>query len=413
MNRERLFELAFRYKKTKLWEKLWDDQVFGVEMSDGTIAYVCAMGRMGDYNALAVYVGEEGALGYRKALSQDIRTLGLFDRHEAMTVQNCLQVTFGMKDELEDEEIEEARMYGKKFGYRFGGANSYPTFIKFEPAKYPWKVLSEKDMDYLAQAIEASLILMPYLKGKNPEAEGFVMVKEEEITIPLLRCVDGEWKIDGTTIFPVVEENYVAPTVLDEIALQKLKKKPVQGKWECALSMFPEPIAPEDDGAPEFPYMLMAVEEESHYALKPLMAKDYKSHPEDLVNGMVDCFNEEGMKPAGFIVKDDRTQVMLELLASKLGVSIEKKEELPAVEECQEGMLAYLEELHGEGPDGDYDDEDADREFVFGVIEAILEMTPEELEELPQELIEQLHILVLQGALPEEYEMGLSEIFGF
>lgn len=35
MNRETLYELAFRYKKTKLWKRLFDDQIFAVRTEGG------------------------------------------------------------------------------------------------------------------------------------------------------------------------------------------------------------------------------------------------------------------------------------------------------------------------------------------------------------------------------------------
>lgn len=41
---DRLYELAFEYKKRKLWKILWDLQLFGVKLSDDRIGYISIMG---------------------------------------------------------------------------------------------------------------------------------------------------------------------------------------------------------------------------------------------------------------------------------------------------------------------------------------------------------------------------------
>ena len=44
MASDRLYELAFAYKKTKLWERISDSQLFAVELLNGEIGYICIMG---------------------------------------------------------------------------------------------------------------------------------------------------------------------------------------------------------------------------------------------------------------------------------------------------------------------------------------------------------------------------------
>jgi hypothetical protein len=39
----RLYDLAYLYKKTKLWETLLDGQIFAVKFSDGEIGYICIL----------------------------------------------------------------------------------------------------------------------------------------------------------------------------------------------------------------------------------------------------------------------------------------------------------------------------------------------------------------------------------
>ena len=62
---DRLYELAFEYKKRKLWKILWDLQLFGVKLSDDRIGYISIMGAAGEHCALGLYVGDEGMESFR------------------------------------------------------------------------------------------------------------------------------------------------------------------------------------------------------------------------------------------------------------------------------------------------------------------------------------------------------------
>ena len=51
-NTEKMYELAFQYKSTKLWQQLYDDELFAVQLEDGEIGYCSIMGELGDHIAL-------------------------------------------------------------------------------------------------------------------------------------------------------------------------------------------------------------------------------------------------------------------------------------------------------------------------------------------------------------------------
>ena len=61
---ETLYRLAFAYKKTKLWKKLSDGQLFAVALSDGETGYCSVMGALGEHIALALYPGASGLRSY-------------------------------------------------------------------------------------------------------------------------------------------------------------------------------------------------------------------------------------------------------------------------------------------------------------------------------------------------------------
>ena len=58
MTSDNLYELAFRYKKTKLWKHLTDTQVFAVKTDKETL-FISVMGGLNEHIALAVYPEDE------------------------------------------------------------------------------------------------------------------------------------------------------------------------------------------------------------------------------------------------------------------------------------------------------------------------------------------------------------------
>ena len=64
MATDKMYDLAFQYKGTKLWQQFYDDELFAVKLADGEVGYCCVMGMIGEHNALAVYVGDKGYQSY-------------------------------------------------------------------------------------------------------------------------------------------------------------------------------------------------------------------------------------------------------------------------------------------------------------------------------------------------------------
>ena len=147
MTRDKLYEAAFRYKKAGPWKKLWDSEVFAVKLKSGEIGYVSIMGRNGEYNALGLYIGEEGVRSYLLLTDMDRYSGSEFRDHELLLRQKCLQAALGSKDELWPEEVEEVRAYAKKNGIRLSGRYAFPQFLKYEPGRHPWRVKTQADMN--------------------------------------------------------------------------------------------------------------------------------------------------------------------------------------------------------------------------------------------------------------------------
>ena len=55
-----LLDLAFAYRKTALWEKIGDRDIFAFRLETGEPVLVAVMGKIGEHCAIAAYPGNRG-----------------------------------------------------------------------------------------------------------------------------------------------------------------------------------------------------------------------------------------------------------------------------------------------------------------------------------------------------------------
>lgn len=311
---DNLYEAAFTFRETKLWQQLYDSQLFALKHSDGTIGYCCVMGMMGEHFALAVYPGAEGLAAYRR---MGTRRSGMsdFENDELTFSQDCVMCSFENKDEMRPGELAEARLYCKVHGITLRGENAYPKFQRFRPNYYPWSLEDTKDQAYLLEALQACLDVYKKLETAYAEDLGFTEGAPFDRSIPLLKRRGRGWTWglhDFPEPAPIV---YPTATVEDELRLERIKKagaakgvsvtatgakkattrkKPSASdpsgivkrrsagqEWACDVLMYPSATRQEDDPgndaaeddtaeplkAPFFPYLLMVIDHNGGKAL--------------------------------------------------------------------------------------------------------------------------------------------------
>lgn len=397
---DRLYEAAFQYKKTKLWKKIWDNEIFAVKMPDGVICYISVMGANGEYCALGVYPGERGFQSLRGVFGAQISAeTTYFQDYERMCSQNCYQMVLDSKQELDENEVGEVRSYAKAHKIRLAGKNAYPHFLKFEPHRIPWRLQIQKEQDYMYKALKAAISLAEMLAETSPIALGIREVNQETECVPMLELTDGGYQVTGMTRLPEEKDPvYAKPKRMNEIGLRNIKKLQKKGVWECEIILLPEPVQDNPEKAPYFPHVLMAVSKETEYLLPFEPVADYEQNPEKMLDFLIGQLDKIGVRPKEFWVRDKRTYALLAGLADKLSAPIRVEEELPALDEAQERMLEYFEEDSG--------DEAGE---VVEAIEMILQMDKRELKDMPEEVKLQLEMLLDLGVLPDDIADELAD----
>lgn len=391
MNLEKLYELAFEYKKTKLWKILWESELFAVKLSDGRIGYISIMGNLGEYCALGLYIGEEGLNSLRNLMNANESYLSPFEFQERVVNQSCLQCAFEGKDDLSKEQREEAKAYARAHGIRISGKNAYPNFVKCQPGCYPWHLTSEKDQGDLCQALAAAIKMAQLLEEKMPSELGLGRMEHDMQEIPMLELQDGGYVLKKTELPEAKQVSWPKPLSCNEIGIAALKKLKKSDTWECEIIQYTEPVQNNPDEPPYFPIVFMAVNADRDYILPVEPVGSYRENPEELLNYFIDALLREKLCPKKMKVRDERTYDFAEIFCSKLKIPISIEEELPVLEQVEDEFFRHFsmseEEQVGE---------------LLDFLSGLMEDGELNLKDLPPELVGELEKILQLGALPEE-----------
>ena len=396
-----MYDLAFAFKKAKLWKKLWDCQLFAVSHSDGSIGYCCVMGRAGEHLALAVYPGPEGMHSYR-LMSRGREDMTPIEFKETALAQDCVMVSFQNKAELLEEEQKELTAYCAERGVSLSGQKACPQFERFRPMHHPWFLEDSRDILRLKEALKAALEVSRRLETMGAPSLGFTEGPPYGREIPLLTAQKQKYTWRSIPLPPPLDITWPSIDIRDDITLARLKKAKQGGdEWAARMFMHEEAVTEETtpDGlmvkrpkkAPVFPYLLMILDNRTGMILGLPMAPEPEEYPKDFRQAVVDLIIKQG-RPARILVQDDRTQALLRQLCPQIGIQLVRLESIETLEEAMNDFIRQFsrdEETDAGGPGV----EDQLRQLT-----ETLEKLPS-LVELPDEILKNLLEMVPLGML--------------
>lgn len=397
---DKLYQLAFEYKKTKLWKTLWDTDIFAVKLPDSQIGYVCIMGAAGDYLALGVYIGSKGLSSFMRTAATDPLTLPPLKYHECLLQQDCLQCTFENKDELTEEEREEAKKYARAHGIRIAGRRAYPQFKKYTPNCLPWPLQTEKEQAVLCDALAAAIEISRLLEKDPPEALGFGRSSADPPEIPLLGYQNGRYILEKTVLPPESPVEIPTPTAGNDVGIARIKKFKKTGIWECDIIRFPQPVQNTPEEIPSFPLLLLAVESSTGYVLHVPPVQNYEEDPEHLMNLFIEALMDEKVCPIKIKVCDERTYAFAKPLCDRLKIALSMEGDLPALEDAEHDFMMHFSMNESEQLDN-----------LHEMLDSLLQLDEGQLRTLPDELVALLKMLAEQGDLPKDLEEKLDAFF--
>jgi hypothetical protein len=128
---KQLYDLAIQVKKLAPWRWMEETDVFGLANPDtGELGFASVMGNVGEYEAVAVYLGAAGLYDFIDFQADESAT------PDRLIEMPHLQAAFSDREYLEKED----RDLIKQLGLKFRGPNAWPMFRSYRPGYLPWFV---------------------------------------------------------------------------------------------------------------------------------------------------------------------------------------------------------------------------------------------------------------------------------
>jgi len=395
---DQLYALAFSFRKTKLWKKMFDSDLFAVSLPNDEIGYCCVMGRMSEHLALALYVGNRGLDSYRFLL--EANDYGRFDpmkAHEIMTSQYCLQCSFESKSELSGQEVSSLDAYTAAHKIVLRGAKACPQFTSYRPAHYPWPVSDPEDERLLCAALEAAIAVSEKLKSEDMLQLGFQEGPPYDRSIPLLTPSEKGFSWSLHPLPPKQPEQFPEPVLRDDFMMMRLKKKKKSGNtWVCNVMMLPQPTE-EAGSAPVFPYTLLLANNGTGMAMPTTAVTDYENHADELLQSLGEQMLEHGI-PRQFVVADERSRCLLKNFAAALKIKLTLQPDNEEIEELEASFIDF------------FTNEQEDEVGPEDIFHVLMELDDCDFQVLPNELWSQLQALEEKGLLSEGATRQLEEL---
>lgn len=319
-----LYQAALTYKKTGPWNWVWDSDLWGVQNpTTGEIGYCCVMGMIEEHYAFAVYVGAEGLEGYHQMESGE---LSLF---ESMCLQKCLMVSFEDRKFLKKQDLALI----KELGLTFRGSNEWPLFRNYEPGYAPW-FLARDDATFLTTALQQAIDVCLRLKEDTELLNG-------PTGQYLVRVFDEKEQWTDQWLIPPPFKKPAVVVEIDESRLNPLKRIKQRQKI-MEVDFFYSPGGVQEKGErPYYPYTMLMVDHRTGLVLNVHLTGS-KGYASEFLERFLTFLEKIKWVPKEIWVKGEEPFIVLEHVASYLGITLKKVEELPALERARASMAGLM-----------------------------------------------------------------------
>jgi len=315
---EQIYEVTKNIRLLELWKCLHDSEritllppgrdepVYPVVMGNGEMVY-----------GIGIYPGYDSLRRLLEMMESPLRE----DDMSVGLAQNCINLYFGNREELDPQD----RKIIKSLGLKFRGRNEWPYFRSMKPGFVPWYINSE----------EADLViaaLQNFVMAARCYGRGDVQVDFEDGETLLRFCGDKDDVWYNTAVImppaPFVVPKYV---MTDDALLAQLKKeKKTDAKLGLGLTYLPGPVQENKNERPRVPQMAMMIELNSGIIVDCSVDDGGESIGATMMDSLTRYITKYG-RPASIVVPDDGTADCVSDFAEKLGVELTEDEKLSAI----------------------------------------------------------------------------------
>ncbi len=391
MTKEDLYGIAFQYKKTSIWKKIDENEIFSIKMKDGRIGYIRIDGKRDNICSINIFVGDEGLKSLQALQKKTDEEVNLLDVNEVILGRKCVELEFTFKSELDEDEARKIKNYAKKNGISLAGKKMYPFITASEPYIIPATDLSEEQIDALYQAIEAAILINDLIKNTSLKNLGFISICKGMCMIPLFEVKDGTITKIGTTDYAKkIEISYEYVEAKNHIMLQTVRKIKKKGIWEMQFVHYPNPDMDIENNTLYFPLTLLAIDIESYDCLRLDVIE--KDNNQRVLMDFAKMCKDVKRYPCEIRCKDEFTYGIFKDFCEKTGARISIYDgEMVAIADAKRDFFdCQMKEFWGEDEEEDDDIYDApfgDEEDEFEeLINMIINVPDKAMKEMPKKL---------------------------
>ncbi len=327
----RLYRAAVSIRELAPWEWMADSDLFAVRNPEtGEVGYCAIMGGLGEVFALAVFLGTGGLDSYRRLQEGELKP-GDF---QAITHMHCLLASFEDQSSLDKGDLAVIR----ELGLKFRGRHAWPQFRSYRPGYAPWYVTGP-EARFLAIALEQAVDVAGRVRKGLDLFEGvdedLVLVRERDNAT---RTWQDAWRpLPSLSLTPQPE------AALDEARLRQIKERlgAPQGTWE--VDIFPLPALIEEPGRrPWYPRAWLCVDKDTGLVIGTATLESWRPSGEcqEAFLGIL----EKAPSLAEVLQVSKEARELLAPLARSLGIRIQERRRLAALERARKSMVSFLQQ---------------------------------------------------------------------
>lgn len=330
-----LYDLAIQVKNLAPWQWMEETDVFGVANPEtDELGFVSIMGSVGEYEAVAVYMGAEGLHDFIDFQADESAT------PQRLIEMHHLQVEFSDRKYLEKED----RDLIKQLGLKFKGPGAWPMFRSYRPGYVPWFVTRTEALmliHALSQVLDVATRVRddpdPIHPVRRVEPGGYWVRAAHQEGAKLI-WEDQVWKIQR----PKRESLNVT---VETDSLELLKHIPRSNMdLEVDLLLTPGRVA-KPGQRPLALYILMVAESNSGLILgaEPMTAERSLSEMhEGIPNALLKALLQNQVIPERLLVRSEFLRGLFRNLTQSLNIELRHADELPSIDEAAAFMLESM-----------------------------------------------------------------------
>lgn len=325
---EQLYEVTKTIRLLEPWKYLHESERITLLLPGrDEPVYVVVMGIGGLTYGIGIYPGYYSLRKLLKLTETEFESGNISVAFE----QNCINLYFGDREELEAKD----KKIIKNLGLKFRGRNEWPYFRSMKPGFVPWYINSEEADLAIAALQNFTMAFVSYAKG--------AIKVDFEDNETLLRFYSPDMEMWYNLAFKMPPAPFIVPRLIisDEFLIAKLKKiKKNKTKIGFLMSYIPSPSYEGKNSRLKMARVIALFDMDEGEPLSQTISDEYESLGSAIINTLADYIENNG-KPLSISVPDEDTANYIGDFAKKVGIKLIESEKLMFFSNMLMDMMMY------------------------------------------------------------------------